>query len=195
MKIAILGPPGSGKGTVSAKLAIDFNLQHVSAGDLLRKEIRSQSEIGKKIKNTVERGNLVPDELITNLMKKAANENFIYDGFPRTLVQAKNIDDLDMVIYLELPQKAVVKRLSLRRMNPKTGKIYHLKYIPPPKGIELVQRKDDQPIAIKERYQIFLKQTEPAIDYYKKKGNLKIVDGLPAPDVVYESVKKIVSNK
>ncbi|NQV91249.1 adenylate kinase [Candidatus Woesearchaeota archaeon] len=198
MKLILLGPPGSGKGTVAQMLAKDFDFAHVSAGELLREEIKKETTLGNDIKKTVESGNLVPDQLVSEIMKLhvANKENYIMDGFPRTVGQAKAIEklDIDMVIYLEVPDKIVVERFSGRRTDPLTGDVYNVKTNPAPAEIKdrLVQRKDDTPETVKDRLVVYHKQTQPLVDYYQKKGILKTIDGVPAPKEVYEVVKKVV---
>src|SRR3989344_913943 len=199
MKVIILGPPGSGKGTVSERLAKDFHLFHVSVGDLLRKEAKKNTALGKKISSYINKGDLVPHQMAIDIAKKAIGkkQNFIFDGFPRSVDQAKLIQDVDIdaVIYLDVPEKDVVKRLSGRLLDPVTRKTYHLQYLPPPKNImkRLIQRKDDTPKVIKERFKVYHRETEPVIKYYQKKGALKKIDGRGDPAVVYDRVKKAVA--
>src|SRR3989344_3418179 len=198
MKLVILGPPGSGKGTVSEQLVRDFHLLHVSVGDLLRQEAKKKTALGKEISSYIDRGNLVPYQLAVNIAKKTIgkNKNCLFDGFPRSVEQAKEIEDLkiDVVLYIDVPEKEVVDRLSGRLLDPVTGKTYHKKYLPPPKNIlkRLVQRKDDTPKVIKERFKVYHQETEPVIRYYQKKGILKKIDGNGKPEEVYRRVKKAV---
>ncbi|MEK6969320.1 MAG: adenylate kinase [Nanoarchaeota archaeon] len=203
MKIILLGPPGSGKGTVSEKLEKDFNFAHVSAGELLREEVKKGTTLGKDIQKIIEKGNLVPDNLVTELIKLevTGKKSFILDGFPRTLKQAEATAELNinLVIYLEVPEEIVIERFSGRRVCSTGEHGYHLKYLPPKKegvcdhdGTKLVQRKDDRPEVIKERFKIYHKETQPLIDYYKQKGILKTVDASPNPEKVYAAVKKVV---
>ncbi len=201
MKLIILGPPGSGKGTIAEKLEKEFKLKHISAGELLREEVQKGTTIGKDIKNIIEKGNLVPDELVTQIIKLEIGKTrgFILDGFPRTMEQAKGVEDLgiEVVIYLDIAEKAVVERLSGRRVCEKGEHNYHIKHIPPKKagvcdidGTKLIQRKDDVPKAITERFKGYNKLTKPVVDYYRKKGVVKMINAALSPEAVYKEVKK-----
>lgn len=203
MKIILLGPPGSGKGTIAEKIEKEFALKHISAGALLREEIAKGTAIGKKIKKTVESGELVPDELVTQLVKQEIKnrKDYLLDGFPRTVSQAQHIEDLKigLVIYLDIAEKEVVTRLSGRRVCSTGEHNYHLQYLPPKKagvcdddGTTLIQRKDDNPKVIQERFLVYDTQTKPVVEYYQKKGMLKSVDAAQKPEKVYEDVKKII---
>jgi adenylate kinase len=198
MKLVILGPPGSGKGTVSERLAKDFHLLHISIGSLLRQEAKKNTPLGKKIKSYIDKGNLVPPKVAVHIAKKAVGKkkNFILDGFPRSVDQARLIEgmDLDAVLYLDVPQKEIIKRLSGRRLDPLTGKTYQLQYLPPPKSIlkRLIQRQDDTPKVIKERFKVYHQETEPVIKYYRRQGLLKKIDGTGTPEKVYQVVKETV---
>ncbi|MBU0457299.1 MAG: nucleoside monophosphate kinase [Nanoarchaeota archaeon] len=203
MKLILLGPPGSGKGTVSEKLEKDLNLLHISAGELLREEVQKKTTIGKDIKEYIDRGELVPNKFVVEMVKLEVKnkDNYILDGFPRSIEQAKEIEDLGitLVIYLEVPEKIVIERFAGRRVCKEGTHGYHIKYLPPKKegicdqdGSPLVQRKDDKPEVIKERFRIYHQETQPLIDYYTKKSILKKVDGALAPEIVYTAVKKVV---
>ena len=198
MRIVMLGPPGSGKGTVSERLAEEFDLLHISVGALLRQEAKGKTSLGKEISRSVEKGELVSHELVVKIARKAIgkSEHFILDGFPRSLDQARAIEDLKigLALYLDVPEKEVVKRLSGRRLDPVTGKTYQLDYLPPPKDIleRLVQRKDDLPAVIKELFKVNREENEPGIGYYQKEKILATINGTGSPDEVYERVKKVV---
>lgn len=205
MKIILLGPPGSGKGTVADKLEKEFKFKHISAGQLLREEVAKSTTIGKDIKNIIEKGILVPDELVTQIVKLEIRnkKNYILDGFPRTVPQAQEITDLriNIVIYLDIAEKEVITRLSGRRVCSTGEHNYHLQYIPPKKtgicdvdGTKLVQRKDDAPEVIRERFRVYNKLTKPVAEYYRKKGVLKTVNAAQTPEKVYGAVKRILKN-
>jgi len=203
MKLILMGPPASGKGTVSEKLEKDFDFLHVSAGELLREEVAKGTTIGKEIDEIMKKGDLVPSKLIAEMVKLTVKdeEGYILDGFPRSLEQAEYIEDLeiDAAIYLEVPEDVVIERFAGRRMCQKCNHGYHLKYLPPKEegicdkdGSELIQREDDKPETVKKRFQVYHENTQPLIEFYKNKGKLITVDGAPAPDVVYASVKEEV---
>jgi adenylate kinase len=203
MKIIILGPPGCGKGTIATKLSKDFKLTHLSAGQILREEIKKETTIGNKIKKIVESGNLVPDQLVVEIMKLETSKknNFILDGFPRTIEQAKAIKSLpiNLVIYLEVPQETILKRLSGRRICLKGEHTYHIQHLPPKKEgfcdydqTKLIQRKDDQPEVVRARFKVYKEETAPLVDYYKKKKIIKRIDATLKPKEVYEKVKILI---
>lgn len=204
MKIILLGPPGSGKGTISEQLETEFKFQHISAGELLREEVAHKTTIGKVIKTYIEAGNLVPDEFVVQLVKIAINkkDHYILDGFPRSIEQAKHIEDLhiNLVLLLDVPENIVIERLANRRVCQTGVHGYHLKYLPPKKpgicdadGTTLIQRPDDTPQIIKKRFQVYHKETQPLIDYYKKSHLLQTINAADTPDTVYAQVKKVVT--
>lgn len=205
MKIILLGPPGCGKGTVADRLEKEFKLKHISAGQLLREEVSKGTTIGRDIKNIIEKGELVPDELVTQIVKlEIGNKNnYILDGFPRTVNQAQEIEDLKikMVIALDISEKEVIARLSGRRVCSTGEHNYHTQYLPPRKkgvcdvdGTKLIQRKDDDPKVIQERFRVYNKQTKQVVEYYQKKGVLKTVDAAQKPENVYGDVKTVLKN-
>ncbi len=195
-RLVFLGPPGAGKGTIANRIAAKFNLPHISTGDLLRKEVAAETEVGKKAKGEMLRGELVNDELVTAVLRKRlsqgdAAKGFILDGYPRTMKQVELLENalkeigekLDVVLHIDASQKTIIKRLSNRRQCKRCGKLYNLVSLPPKnKGRcdvcqgELFQRKDDEQEAIKKRLQAYGQRTKPIISYYKEKGLLREVD-------------------
>ena len=179
MIVVFLGPPGAGKGTQAQRLVEEKGFIHISTGDLLREAVRKGTPLGLKAKEYMERGELVPDELILQLIKEKLPKegNVILDGFPRTITQAEALDKMlqqlgkkvDAVILFEVPDEVVIERLSGRRIDPKTGKVYHIKYNPPPPGVKVIQREDDKEEVIRKRLEVYRKQTAPLIEYYEKK--------------------------
>ena len=204
MKLILLGPPGSGKGTIASKLAQEFGYKHISTGDAFREAIRNKTPIGLEAKKYLDRGELVPDKITVNVLKEKISgaEDFILDGYPRTIPQADAIKDMkiNLVINIEVSEKNIVERISGRRTCENCGKVYHLKFIPPPEdgkcecGGKLIQRSDEQPEVVKDRLKEYDKKTAPLIDYYQQKGLLKTIDGNPAPKEVYDCVKDVLEN-
>ncbi len=212
MRIVILGPPGSGKGTYASRLTKILGVPHISTGDMVREEIKAQTELGKKIKEYSDRGELVPDEIIISLLaerleKPDAQEGFILDGFPRTLRQAEALEEIskiDLVINLNVPDEIIIQRLSNRLICKQCGAIYNrLTLKPKVDGIcdicggELYQREDDKPEVIQERLKVYRKSTEPLIEYYRKKGLLKDVycdDLMTPPEVMVEKIMEIINS-
>jgi adenylate kinase len=203
MKLILLGAPGSGKGTVSECLEQEMKFLHVSAGELLREEIAKGTSLGKEIHKYVDKGLLVPTDLVVDIVKLEVlgKEHYVLDGFPRSLEQAHLIEDLkiDAVISLDVPEAVVIERLSGRRACQKCGAGYHVKYIPPKKagicdrcGSKLEQRKDDNPETIKQRFQVYHKETQPLVEFYVQKKMLHGIDASLAPDKVCKSVVKQV---
>ena len=188
-----VGPPGSGKGTQTIILSKEMNIPHIDTGALLREEIASGSENGKLADGFMSKGQLVPKELVSNiiknrLMKDDCKNGFILDGFPRTIPQAEALDAMgiviDKVIDIEVADDKIAARMSGRRVCPACGASYHLEYKKPEKdgvcnlcSAELVQRRDDAPETVLERLKVYHEETEPLKDYYAKTGKLRIVEG------------------
>ncbi|MEW6008911.1 MAG: adenylate kinase [Candidatus Omnitrophota bacterium] len=197
MRLILLGPPGAGKGTQAALLSRKFDIPHISTGDLLRQAVKEETALGKEAKTYIDKGELVPDNLVTSLVgEKLENINiekgFILDGFPRNIAQAQEIDKflksrnkiIDWVIYLKTKESTIIQRLSGRRVCKNCAKIFHIKNVPPKKegicdycGGALIQREDDMPSTIKNRIKIYQEQTKDLIDYYEEKAKLKEFSG------------------
>ena len=197
MKIVLLGPPGAGKGTQSVVLSKKYAIPHISTGDILRESVKSGQALGLKAKSFMDKGELVPDEVVTGIVierlkQPDANKGFILDGYPRTLKQAIDLDaalkniqsTIDMVVYFETAEKTAIERLTGRRVCKKCGFNYHVKNIPSKKegicdkcGAELFQRPDDKEETVRNRLKVYEAQTKPLIDYYTKAGILKKVSG------------------
>lgn len=205
MKFVFLGPPGAGKGTQAKILAKKLNIPAISTGDIFRDNIKDQTELGKNAVEYTSKGLLVPDH-VTNgmveqrLMKMDCANGFILDGYPRTINQAKfldNIETIDKVINFVLTDDEVIRRISGRRTCENCGAIYHIDFLKPKKkavcdkcAIKLTQREDDKPKAVKKRLQVYKKQTEPLIEYYTKKGILVNVDSSPTIKEISHKVEK-----
>lgn len=212
MKIIMLGAPGAGKGTQAQMICDKYNIPHISTGDLFRSNIKNGTELGKKAKEYMDKGQLVPDELTVELLlDRVANEDckdgYVLDGFPRTIPQAdvldkeltKLSDKIDFAIDVEVPDENIVRRMSGRRACLKCGATYHIEHIPPKQegicdrcGSELVQRDDDKPETVQNRLSVYHEQTQPLIEYYNGKNILKTVDGTKEMNDVFEDIVKIL---
>jgi adenylate kinase len=207
----MLGPPGAGKGTYASRLNVSLGVPHISTGDMVRDEIKAQTELGKKIKQYSDKGELVPDEIIIQLLadrlkKPDCKKGFILDGFPRTINQAESLDKIsriDVAINLNVPDEIIITRLSNRVTCKKCGAIYNLLTLKPKKegvcdncGGELYQRYDDKPKVIQERLNVYRENTEPLIEYYRKKSLLKDVqcnDLMTPPEVIVNQILEILN--
>ena len=208
MRLILLGPPGSGKGTQAQKLVERFKVPQVSTGDIFRQAVRDQTELGKKAKEYMDRGELVPDQIVVGMVEERLSQpdcknGFILDGFPRTIAQAEALDELlarrgeklDAVLEISVPDEEVIKRLSGRRTCRQCGAMYHIEFNPPKepgrcdkcKG-ELYQREDDKEEVIKSRLEVYHSQTAPLIEYYQKKGLLKKIDGVGGIEEIFSRV-------
>jgi adenylate kinase len=207
MKIILLGPQGAGKGTQAQRLSQKTGAKHISTGDIVRTEIKSGSELGQKVQDFNDRGELVPDEIIVEMAKPYLHDadSWLLDGFPRNEAQAKALDDalqdlgieLDAAVALEAPDDELVERLSGRRTSDATGRVYHIEHDPPPENSEedpgpFAQRKDDTEEAIRRRLAIYHEQTEPLKDYYAERGLLTTVDARQSiPEVTGEILSAV----
>ncbi|MBT3278861.1 MAG: adenylate kinase [Phycisphaerales bacterium] len=209
MRTVLLGPPGAGKGTQAKRLAEKYSMEHLSSGDIFRAEKASGSELGEQIAKRIDHGKFVPDPIVVEMMTRAiveAGESFLLDGFPRTLAQARSLDEslatrsatLDLVILIEVADDEVVERIAGRRIAPESGCVYHVTFNPPKvegvcdeSGEALVHRADDCEEIIRQRLKTYHEQTQPVIDYYRNCEGLDMfsVTGTnKMPDDVTESI-------
>ncbi len=209
MKLIFLGPPGSGKGTQAKILAEKLKIPHISTGDIFRVNIKNQTVLGRKASEFMNQGLLVPDEITNAMVKNRLNdkdtkEGFILDGYPRTIPQAEFLDNIikiDKVINFELDDNEVVKRISGRRTCKNCGSAFHIIFLKPKKenicdkcNNDLAQRDDEKPDVVKKRLDVYKKQTEPLIDYYKKKKVLVDVSAYPSIEDIGKEVEKIITS-
>lgn len=210
MRLIFLGPPGSGKGTQAKRLAQELNLPHIATGDILRQAVKDETDLGLEARKFMDAGDLVPDEIILGMIKEELTrrkKGFIFDGFPRTLAQARGLDrilgelglSIDYVIGLAVSDEAIIDRLVSRRLCKNCGFEYNLKTRPPQKegvcdrcGGELYQRADDTVEVIENRLAVYREKTKPIEDYYRQKGTLVEVDGSSGFDEVYDSISQTV---
>lgn len=192
----MIGMAGSGKGTQAKRIAKEFELKHISAGDVLRAEVAKGTELGKKIQGYQDKGELVPVNIIVDAMKENMGENNILDGFPRNLEQAEALDEtahIDLVLALEIPDEMAIDRLSRRRQCKACDAITDdSKEKCPECNGELYQRNDDKPEAIQKRLDVYHDVTEPLMEYYKPRDIVKKVDGTKTPDEIYEELRNII---
>ncbi len=203
MRIVLLGAPGAGKGTQCKRVVERYGVQHLSSGDILRRERAEGTELGAKAQSYMDSGGLVPDELIVKMMAgaiaKAPQAGYVLDGFPRTVNQAEELDKslvsngqkIDAVVDLKVDDQIIMDRMTGRRSCPKCGAVYHLKNLKPEvdgkcdrDGTELVQRPDDKPEVVKRRLETYYEQTEPVVGYYKQNGCVLELDATGSPDEV-----------
>ncbi|RKX95567.1 MAG: adenylate kinase [Spirochaetes bacterium] len=199
MNVILMGAPGAGKGTHAADLSKKYGIPHISTGDILREEVKKGTELGKLAKSYMDAGKLLPDDVIIKIIQKRLEEpdckrGYIFDGFPRTINQAKMLDEISNIeaaIYLKCDDDILIKRLSGRRMT-KDGRIYNIYFDPPPEGVEVYQRDDDNEETIKERLKVFYDTFGPLIDFYKQKGVLYEIRGDEQREVVFSNIVNIL---
>ncbi|MCR4727610.1 MAG: adenylate kinase [Lachnospiraceae bacterium] len=212
MKIIMLGAPGAGKGTQAEMISEKYNLPHISTGDIFRANIKNGTELGKEAKQYMDKGLLVPDELTVKILldrvsKDDCKNGYVLDGFPRTIPQAEVLDEaltklndkVDFAINIDVPDENIITRMSGRRACVNCGATYHVVYAAPKKenicdkcGNTLILRDDDKPETVKNRLDVYHKQTQPLIEYYGKKGILKEVDGTVSLNEVFDSIVSIL---
>ena len=212
-RLLLLGPPGAGKGTQAERLTQDFGLPYFATGNILRQAVAEGTELGKKAKESMDAGELVPDELIVGVILEAletdeAQDGFLLDGFPRTVEQAEALGAaldkvgrrLTGVLLIDVPDEEVVRRLSGRRTCVKAGHTYHVEFDPPKRadvcdqdGSRLVQRDDDTPETIRKRLDVYHRQTEPLVDYYDERGLLRRFDGTRSPTEVHDHIRATIA--
>ena len=201
-KLVLLGPPGCGKGTQAEKMGDDLGYVKLSTGDMLREAVRNQTELGLKAKTYMDAGALVPNDLIIGLMKEKIEglDKIILDGFPRTVEQADALAEqveIDIAINIDVPDEELISRLTQRRSCPECNAVYHLSNKPPAKegicdkcGAGLYQRDDDKEETVKNRLEVYRKNTFPLIEYYEKRGKLVTIPGVGDISEIYAAVKK-----
>ena len=212
MNIILMGLPGAGKGTQASEIVKKFPIPHISTGDMFRKAIKDETDLGKEAKSYMDRGELVPDEVTVGIVKERISEDdakkgFLLDGFPRTIEQAGALNNImseldrniDAVINIEVPEEELMNRLTGRRICEKCGTTYHLVFNPPKvdgvcdiDGGKLYQRKDDNPETVSNRLSVNVKQSKPILEYYDEKGVLKNIDGAKDIDEVTKDVIDIL---
>ena len=211
MNLILLGMPGAGKGTQAEIIQRDFDVANISTGAMMREVSRSEGKLAEKVQTYLSSGTLVPNEIIVEMLVQRISESdcdkgFLLDGFPRNLDQGKALDAagvaIDLVLFLSISEEEIVKRMSGRRVHPESGRSYHIIYNPPEKeglddvtGEALIQREDDAPEVIKKRLDVYYRETEPLLDFYRNK-NLKFIeiDASRPLDEVTESIRQSISN-
>lgn len=215
MNIILVGPPGAGKGTQAVKIAKELNLPHISTGDIFRQAVSDGTPLGLKAKSYMDKGELVPDEVVIGIVEERLKQGdavngFILDGFPRTLPQAQALDEalanngraIDLAIEINVQEDELVSRLSGRRVCRNCGTPFHVTYNPPKNdsicdvcGGEVYQRADDEETTIRNRLKVYKDQTEPLVAYYSDKGSLARIDGAKPVEEVTEDMTKAIKAK
>ncbi len=210
MRLVFIGPPGIGKGTYASMLSKKYGIPHISTGDIFREEIAKGTELGKKVKEYVEKGLLVPDDIVIEVVRRRLSQpdcrrGFILDGFPRTLRQAEELEKIttiDAAILFEAPLEVIIERVSGRLVCPKCGAVYHIKWRPPKTpgicdvcGSQLVRRKDDEPEVVRRRYELYLQTFTPIIEFYRRKGLLIEIDASREAEEVVADLERILKER
>lgn len=216
MKIVVLlGPPGAGKGTQASKIAKKYSIPHISTGDIFRHNVKENTPLGKKAKGYMDQGQLVPDELVCDLVEDRLSESdcengYLLDGFPRTVFQAQHLDqylaknnhEISVVLDILVSEEILLHRMIGRRICRNCGKLYHVVNMPPQKegvcdvcGGEVYQRADDSAETVKNRFRVYTEQTSPLTEYYKKMGKLIPLDGAQDPDVLFAQISDLLESR
>ena len=216
MKIILLGPPGAGKGTQAQFICSEFEIPQISTGDMLRSAVSAGTSLGNRVKAVMESGALVSDEIIIDLVKERiarddCDNGFLFDGFPRTVVQAQALAEagvsIDFVVEISVPDEEIVNRMGGRRVHPASGRIYHIEFNPPKvvdvddeTGKPLVQRDDDHEITVRDRLAVYHEQTHPLIERYQQQANDSLlryfaVDGRGSMQEIQEKILSKLRNK
>lgn len=214
MRLILLGPPGAGKGTQAQKICKHFNIPQISTGDMLRQAIADETDLGLKAKAIMERGDLVSDDIIIGMVqariaKDDCQHGFLFDGFPRTIPQAEALTQagipISNVVELQVPDHLIIERISKRRVHPGSGRVYHLTFKAPKvvdrddeTGEHLVQREDDKEETVKQRLEVYHKQTAPLIDYYQQLARTQpayapayhAVNGVGDTDAIFKAIRQ-----
>jgi adenylate kinase len=213
MRIIMLGAPGAGKGTQAKRISAKYDIPHISTGDIFRANIKNGTQLGIKAKSYMDKGLLVPDELvleiiIDRLAEADCKKGYVLDGFPRTIPQAEALDaalirnneSIDYAIEVDASDAEIIKRMSGRRACPVCGATYHIRTIPPKQegicdncGSELILRDDDKPETVQKRLEVYHAQTHPLLQYYKNKGVLRTVDGVKDADEAFKDIEDILN--
>ncbi|MGI8904266.1 MAG: adenylate kinase [Solirubrobacteraceae bacterium] len=211
--LILFGPPGAGKGTQAERLQVDFRLPFISTGEMLRESVKAGTELGRRAAQYMDAGDLVPDGVIVTmaghrLQQADARDGFILDGFPRTVAQARALDEqlaergrrVTAALLIDVPEEDIVRRLSGRRVCVKAGHNYHVDFDPSKRegvcdqdGSRLVQREDDRPEVVSKRLRVYREQTEPLVQYYDGQGVMRRIDGTREPAEVHDHIRAVIA--